>query len=429
MRARGKLLRNPALNCMSKSLQKTILLISQVYPPDPASVGQHMADAAEEMAVRGWRVVVLTANRGYDDPQEKFPKYELRNGVDVYRLPFSSFGKKTIAHRLVAQTFFCLQALLHGLFTRNLQTILVTTSPPMGSIVGWWVSLLRRVSVKYWVMDINPDQAVAMKLVSKSSMGVRILDGINKAILKRASRVIVLDRFMAKTLETKYPRVVDKMDIMPPWPMEGYLQRIEHEVNPFRQKHGLQGKFVVMYSGNHSLVHPLDTLLKAALRMQDEERVVFLFIGGGKGKAEVDQVVKSGEAGDRIRSLPYLPLEEIKYSLSAADVHVVSMGEEMVGIVHPCKFYGAMALAKPLLFLGPEECHVADVLHDYDCGWTIQHGDVEGMETQLRAFPGLSTEEYQKKSANAHRVTAELYGKDILSKQFCDILEGEERKP
>ena len=37
-----------------------LLVLSQVYPPDPASVGQHMGDAAEEMVRRGWDVKVLT---------------------------------------------------------------------------------------------------------------------------------------------------------------------------------------------------------------------------------------------------------------------------------------------------------------------------------------------------------------------------------
>ncbi len=50
----------------------TILIISQVYVPDPASVGQHMHDVAREMLSRGWRVVVFTARRGYDDSSQKY---------------------------------------------------------------------------------------------------------------------------------------------------------------------------------------------------------------------------------------------------------------------------------------------------------------------------------------------------------------------
>ena len=61
-------------------------------------------------------------------------------------------------------------------------------------------------------------------------------------------------------------------------------------------------------------------------------------------------------------SLPYQPIAELKYSLTAADVHVVSLGEGMVGIIHPCKVYGAMTAGRPILFLGPRPSHVSDLL-------------------------------------------------------------------
>ena len=47
---------------------RTFLFITWVYVPDPASTGQHMAGAAEELVRRGHRVVVLTSARGYDNP-------------------------------------------------------------------------------------------------------------------------------------------------------------------------------------------------------------------------------------------------------------------------------------------------------------------------------------------------------------------------
>ena len=66
---------------------RTILVLSQVYPPDPASVGQHMADASQELVRRGWRVRVITANRGYDDATIKYAPFEKRDGVEVRRVP------------------------------------------------------------------------------------------------------------------------------------------------------------------------------------------------------------------------------------------------------------------------------------------------------------------------------------------------------
>ncbi len=58
---------------MSASKQPTLVIISQVYPPDPASVGQHMQDAAKALAQRGLDVRVLTSARGYNDSSAKYP--------------------------------------------------------------------------------------------------------------------------------------------------------------------------------------------------------------------------------------------------------------------------------------------------------------------------------------------------------------------
>src|SRR5262245_56398242 len=128
--------------------RRTLLVISQVYVPDPASVGQHIADAAAEMARRGYPVRVLASARGYDNPKNKYPLRETRDGVEIRRLPLSSFGKRSIPIRLIGAVLFLTQAFLRGLFTPRLGCILVSTSPPMASIVAVVIGKLRGVPVK-----------------------------------------------------------------------------------------------------------------------------------------------------------------------------------------------------------------------------------------------------------------------------------------
>ncbi|MFZ2648528.1 MAG: glycosyltransferase family 4 protein [Burkholderiaceae bacterium] len=398
----------------------TFLIISQVYVPDPASVGQHVADAAAEMARRGYHVVVYAAARGYDDPSSKYPSRELRDGVDVRRLPLSSFGKSSIAVRLLAQWIFLFQTVLRGIFTPGLCGIMVSTSPPFCGIAGVVLSWLRRVPVKYWLMDLNPDQMIAMRKITATSVQARVFDAFNRAILRRASDVVVLDRFMAQ-------RVLRKADVrakvaeMPPWPHEDGTVSIAQAQNPFRAEHGLDGKFVVMYSGNHSPANPIRTLLDAAERLQGDPRLLVLCIGGGGGKKEVDDKVAAGVKN--IRSMPYQPLDKIRFSLSAADVHVVSIGDDVVGIVHPCKVYGAMAVSRPILLLGPSPCHVSDLIERYRIGWQVKHGDVDGTVQALQLAMALSHEDLDEMGRRAAGVIAGSLSKDELRRRFCDVLQ------
>lgn len=403
------------------STRPVCLVISQVYPPDPTSVGQHMHDADAELTRRGYRVLVYTSARGYDDPSQEYASRETVDGVTIRRLPLSSFGKKSIKVRLLGQLLFLFQVMLRGVFVRRLDRILVSTSPPMASIAALVIRFFRRVPITFWAMDINPDQALAMGQARPESLTVRLFDSLNRSILKHARGVVALDRFMAARLEAKHP-VGMRMAIMPPWPHESHLEPVAHADNPFRKEHGLDDKFVIMYSGNISPAHPIDTVLEAALRLRDHERLVFLFIGGGNGKRRIDEFVAQHKLTN-VRTLPYQPIEKIKYSLSAADVHLIAMGEEMVGIVHPCKIYGAMAVARPILLLGPRESHAGELLEQFHMGWQVDHGDVDAAQRTLEEVANSGEAKLAEMGARGRDGVQQQLSMKLLCGKFCDVVE------
>jgi glycosyltransferase involved in cell wall biosynthesis len=176
-----------------------------------------------------------------------------------------------------------------------------------------------------------------------------------------------------------------------------------------------------MYSGNHSHQNPLDTLLEATKRFASNPRVRFVFVGGGAGKADVERLIASG-AGNVV-SLPYQPVETLGVSLSAADLHVVSVGEDMVGIVHPCKIYGAMAVGRPILLFGPADCHAGDILAGRTIGWHVRHGDVDGAERAISAAMSLAGEERRVLGDEAKAIVDEKFTARALRGSFCDLIE------
>jgi len=405
------------------SQRSTVLIISQVYVPDPASVGQHMHDAAAALAARVQRVVVLASARGYDDPAQKYPSHERIDGVEVRRLPLSSLGKRTLAHRVVAQLAFLFQAVARGLMVRRLDRVLVSTSPPMCAFAAIVIGTLRRVPIAYWVMDLNPDQVVAMGRMKPTALPVRLMDRLNRAILRRAQTVVALDRFMAERLNRKRD-VGGRMLVMPPWPHDTGGDALDHADNPFRARHGLTDKFVVMYSGNHSPANPLGTLVGAAARLRGDERLLFMFVGGGGAKAAIDALVER-EKPANVRSLPYQPMSQLKYSLSAADLHVVTMGDEVVGCIHPCKVYGAMAVGRPILFFGPRPSHVTDLIDEAGCGWHVNHGDVDRAVELLREISRTPPGELAAMGKRGRELIHAKYAQDVLLPRFTDRVLGE----
>jgi colanic acid biosynthesis glycosyl transferase WcaI len=398
--------------------QRTIVVISQVYPPDPAAAGQHVADAATELARRGHRVIVFTSDRGYDDPSRVYPRTELREGVEVRRVPFSSFGKRSIGTRVAGGLLFTAQTVLRGLRLRRADAILTTTSPPVGTAAALALSYLLRAPLRYWAMDINPDQALAVGMVSPNSVGVRAAEAYNRHLLGRADRVVVLDRFMADTINAKVA-LGERLAVVPPWAHVEPDEPIPHARNPFRALHGLGDRVVIMHSGNHGPSNPLRTILAAAERVVDEPRLLFLFVGGGIGKREIEV---SGLPN--VMSLPYQPVDLLRYSLSAADVHVVTMGSDVIGVVHPCKVYGAMAVSRPILYVGPARSHVGDLLKRDDIGWHVDHENVDAAELLLREIAGLESSALQARGRRARALIDGAYSRSLMCGRLCDIVDG-----
>jgi glycosyltransferase involved in cell wall biosynthesis len=283
------------------------------------------------------------------------------------------------------------------------------------------VRVIRRVPIVYWAMDLNPDQLIAMGKIKAGGLAARVLERVNRFYLRRSSLVVALDRFMAGRLRAR--GVSDeRLVVLPPWSHEDHMSipaDDSHAANPFRARHGLDGKFVVMYSGNHSPANPLDTLLAAAARLKDDPDVRFAFVGGGLAKRDVEGAV-AREGLTNVLSLPYQPLAALGHSLGAADVHVVSLGEPMVGIIHPCKVYGAMAVGRPILFLGPRPSHVSDLLDRHAIGWHVAHGDVDGAVRAISAARAMAGAELAAMGARARRALRDGLGQAMLCGQVCD---------
>ena len=398
-----------------------ILILTQPYPPDPSTTGQHIADVAAALVRRGHRVRVLAAGRSYEDGARRYPRREKREGVDVRRLALSSFGKRAAPVRALAALSFVLQAAIRGLFWRRPGVLLLSTVPPMCALAGLFVSWLRGVPVCFWIHDVHPDLAVGMGVLQAGSPFGTMTDWCNRRLVARAHRVVVLDRYMAARIEQKWG-VTNKTVTLPPWPHNSSERTIDGAANPWRKKHVRPGRRVVMFSGNHTLAHPLDTLLAAALRFRNDERLDFLFVGGGAGRPQVEDL-RTRQGAANVHCLPYQPLELLDYSLAAADVHVVSVGDKMVGLSHPCKIYGAMAAARPILLFGPARCHATDIIGDHDVGWHVAHGDVDAAVAALAEIRDAPAQRLLAMGSRARELVRRHYAKEALCGELCEQVE------
>jgi colanic acid biosynthesis glycosyl transferase WcaI len=393
------------------------LLLSQVYTPDTPAVGQHFRDLAVSLAERGHSVQVITSGRTYEAGERIVASSSEDAGVEVRRLPLSSMGKRSLAIRATSACAFLAQAFAHALMA-DFDVLICSTSPPLSAAVAALVAALRAKPFVYWVMDVNPEQLVALQHASADSPFIRLLRFIDRCALRAANAIVVLDESMRAVVLNKGGLDLSRrLLVIPPWSHEDNLR--SPDPMRFRRKHGIERAFVVMYSGNHSPAHPLETVLGAArILAETDPKTVFAFVGGGTSKRLVDE--------SRLRnilSLPYQPLSMTGDSLAAADVHLVVVGNASVGLVHPSKIYAPMMLGISVIAVAPAHAPHAQLIDTYRFGYVVRHGDAMGLAKAISQIALLPANERAEMGARGKRALEQDFGAAKLRRTLVDAIE------
>ena len=336
-----------------------ILLLNQTFYPDVAATAQYASDLAAKLVEEGHQVTVISSRRCYVAPQLLHAWSEEWRGVRILRCPASGFGKDAKWRRAADFASFLVACAVRALVLTKIDVVISLTTPPLLSALAAVIARVNGARFVYWVMDLNPDQAIAAGWLEPDSLVTHALNSVLRFSLRRSDEIVVLDRFMATRLAAKGVPPA-KLSVIPLWPQDDVVSFDATAAEEFRRQHGLTGKFVVMYSGNHSPCHPLTTLLDAAKLLVHVPGIAFCFVGGGSEFPRVQRFA-AAQRMDNIRCIPYQPLRGLSASLSAADLHAVVMGDPYVGIVHPSKVYNIQQIGAPFVYIGPARGPVAEL--------------------------------------------------------------------
>lgn len=404
-----------------------IICISQVYWPDNVAVAQHLYDLLKLLSTRNHEVTIITSRHNYEHPEIIYPARECCERVHIHRLPNTGFGKQTKLGRLVDFLSFNFLIAWKLLFIgrKSCDVMIGLTSPPLLSYIGIKIARMKKMRFVYWTMDLQPELSVVAGYMKEGSSMAQTIQKRGDYIFRHADRIIVLDKYMKEHICRRLHSDRKGIDVIPVWPVMESVYEGKREDNPFRQENGFGDRIVIMYSGNHSVMHPLTTLLETAVRLSDDKRFLFVHIGGGVRLQEVREY-KEEYGLDNVMILPYQPRERIHLSLGSADIQVVSLGEGCVGYTHPNKVYGAMFIGKPILYIGPEKSHISDILNVCKGNIAVCHEESELLAEKLLAFAGLS--ESQKNAIGlCNKTFAEQhFHPDVLLDQMIRSVESVE---
>ena len=361
---------------MVAELSLNVLFLNRSYWPDAEATGQLLTELCEDLA-SSLDVTVIAGQPNDDPTHSKFRRHgtEMHQGVRIRRVRHTRFPKRFLPGRLINYLSFLIAAFWAAVWTKRPDVVVVETDPPLLCLIGWFLQRVRGAKLICYLQDIHPDIGIALgKLRNRWSL--RLLRRILFHVYRGADRVIVLSRDMRDHIVQSG---IDPQGIVciPNWIDTSKVRPVKAG-NPFRRQHGINGQFVVMYSGNLGLCQRLEDVISAAHALRGRPDILFLLVGGGSLQRQLqDQASELGLTN--IRFLPYQPKAELATSLSAADVHLVPLDERVATCLMPSKLYGVLASGTPLVAVAPEECELAELTLEHDVGVIAPPGQPEAL--------------------------------------------------
>ena len=336
----------------SGNKKKHLLIYAHYYIPDTASTGQILRELAEGMLDKFNITVicVVPSYLGTIEDKYKSQKYykEKINGVKVLRIrvpEFSKTNKKSRVKNILAYFFGAMGAT----FKVGPQDYVLSISQPpiLGGLLGVLGKWMKHAKYVYNIQDFNPEQVLAVGY-SKNKLVTNTMMWFDKFSCKRSDLIITVGRDLVETVEKRFKgKKVPKTVMINNWIDEKEIYPLDEnndKVVAFKKKYGLDGKFVIMYSGNIGLYYDLENLIKVVERFKpgtktaDGREVVFAFVGAGTMLDRLVTYVKEHNM-DNVTFIPYQDKADLIYSLNAGDVHWCVNAKGIKGVSCPSNVY------------------------------------------------------------------------------------------
>lgn len=309
----------------------------------------------------GWDITILASRNGSGPDREVL--------LDGRRVEWIRGGTQSGQRfRQRAWAYLCLYP---ALFWRLLRVarpdvVIPMTDPPLQVVLGPLVRLFRGVRVIHWAQDVYPEVAEALQVIKSERALANGIRWVSTRALGWSHHVVVIGRCMRECLLER-GLSSDRISVIPNWADTEAIRSVPSAHNEFRRRHDLEGKFVVMYSGNFGLAHNTAVMLDAALELRHQADVQFLFVGSGSRLASMQEKVQK-EGLKNVMFLPPQAEDVLAESLSAGDLHLVTLRAGVEGTVVPSKIYGIFAAGRPMLYVGAPESEGGRLLQEHQCG-------------------------------------------------------------
>lgn len=395
-----------------------LVIVSEFFYPYKTSTPKILTELAEDFVEYGLDVDVLTTKNAYREKKQNLQKYEKYNRINIKRIFSTKGSRDSKFERLMSYITFTISVLFNLLFKKNYDKILFVSNPPLVPYIGYIIKKLRGKEYIYLVHDIYPDVAEKLGVIKKGSIISNIMNYMNNKIYKNCEVIIALGKDMKKVIVNKGIDE-EKIKIVTNW-ADSSINYEKKVHNSFYEKHNLNDKFNVLYTGNISKVHAIDTILNVAKLLKDSREIQFTFVGDGNRRAYIENLKKK-ENLRNIQLKDYMFGEEYNNLLNCADVFITTLQEGIEGLGVPSKTYTYMSVSKPLIAIMNKNSEIGSMVNENNLGKQFSFNEEEEIVKFIKNIKD-DTELYDSISGNVREKFRSEYERKRVTKKFYNIV-------
>lgn len=362
-----------------------VLILSHYWPPEIGASSHLTYELGETLVRLGNRVTVVTGMPSYNmkalPPQYegRFRMEESMGGMRVLRIATGSVHARSrlrrgLEHLLVGPLYAW-----RALDAETDVDVVYTVSPPLTMGVAAWIAA-RRFGTRccLGVQDLFPQNAIDLGLLSNRWV-ISAFEALERFVYRVAGAVTVHSEGN-KVHVVARGKSADEVHSLPNWVDTEAIQPAPR-LNAFRQEAGVGDEFVVSFAGTMGWSQGLDVVVESARILNNEPGLVFLMIGDGAERAQLEQRAR-GLAN--LRFLPMQPKEKYASVLAASDACLVTLRPEVATPVVPSKLLTIMAAGRPVLASVPLGGDAPEIVRQSDCGLVVPPGDPIALAEAIR---------------------------------------------
>jgi glycosyltransferase involved in cell wall biosynthesis len=261
-----------------------ILLINQAFvSPDEPGHTRHF-EMAKFLQTHGHELVIVASDLNYQTGKQTIERkgiFAEQNieGVKILRSFIYPTLHRSYFWRVISFFSFMFSSIYTAFQVKDVDLILGTTPPIFQAVSAWFVAMIRRKPFLLEVRDLWPEFGVSMGVL-KNPLVIWLARWLEKFLYNRATHILVnspaYKEYMIKkhVPENKITYISYGTDI------DMFNPNVDG--SSIRKELNLEDKFVVLYAGALGQANDIDTILRAAERLKQYNKIYFVLFGDGK---------------------------------------------------------------------------------------------------------------------------------------------------